>query len=924
MVGLSGLLAIRLVAQDAVHRAAPAGDDGPRITVRLAPADALAERADARESVTPVFAAAAAPPPDPGEVVETVAPIGERVTLWVRNAGVVGANGTNSFERYYKGKYINRSSELSVPLAALGAGEHVINPGGHRFTVAEDGRVRSDDPEITIDGQVVTLKVYGIDVLAARANEPGPVEGRIEPEAFGLYVAPRDSEETPDPAKTLLSRSGRFCPLRVYLPANTEGAGYILYPYAQTFHVNAGGRIELSGDRLAGITADGSRIVAEHAVFQGRVATRTRLGAGLGSAAVSGNRFVVRPSRTPLRFTAGFGLPSPTFGLPVDPDITRRPQKYFVADNTGANPADVRLLAIELDSYVLTAGETATVSLRYKENTDELRGADVFEPASAAGEDAPSAPTGWELILTRLKAHNPAVAPKQHPFSKLRRCLETADAGDSAWTAMTPPTEKNRRQVMRAREQVMIALNLALHDPDFYDPDGFAGIELSAASREAVARGIATMPPAERVRANRGLLADLFPGAFRAFDRPPSIKKPAVRAAWSAYYPNLPIRRIWTPFDVLEWRQSDGALSFAMPDLPNGFYHVRFMVVDGADAAAEPTELYGEFPMAVVRPRQTGSASFVSPKGRDVFVAGETVRLEAVIRSADAGRRAGRPAIVLRHPDGRTERIPFADRGGAWSAQPLELAGETTRHLPPGRYELSFADLPAGVGGWPMAFDLVGRDPRTMYTIVKAHKYTGTLDGLLGSWFSARSDGPIDLDRAVRSLAEMGYNRIELTGRGDRRAYTERERIAARDARLPPPQSVYQPSPRSRLLNACVRHGMQFADEMLYYNDFHIPRYIDPYIRAAGRWISRETAAMRHSPAFDGIYIYQEMYEWGKMGVVDAHTELLGRGVVASLQVLEIADHLEREFGTPLNPLDISPEQFRTVGTIAALVRAKM
>lgn len=59
-------------------------------------------------------------------------------------------------------------------------------------------------------------------------------------------------------------------------------------------------------------------------------------------------------------------------------------------------------------------------------------------------------------------------------------------------------------------------------------------------------------------------------------------------------------------------------------------------------------------------------------------------------------------------------------------------------------------------------------------------------------------------------------------------------------------------------------------------------------------------------------------------GAVDAHTELLGRGVVASLQVLEIADHLEREFGTPLNPLDISPEQFRTVGTIAALVRAKM
>ena len=58
-------------------------------------------------------------------------------------------------------------------------------------------------------------------------------------------------------------------------------------------------------------------------------------------------------------------------------------------------------------------------------------------------------------------------------------------------------------------------------------------------------------------------------------------------------------------------------------------------------------------------------------------------------------------------------------------------------------------------------------------------------------------------------------------------------------------------------------------------------------------------------------------------GAIASDTELLNRGVVASLQVLEIADFLEREFGTALSPLDVSPDQFRTVATIAELVRAK-
>ena len=688
----------------------PADDGGPRLIVRLVPADAPGERADARERITPFFADGA------------IAPSGERATLWVRNASVTGASVTNRFERYYQGKYINRSSELSIPLASLGVGEQVINPGGHRFTIGGDGRVASGDPDVTVDGRVVTLKIYGIDLFAASADAPGPLEGRMQPEAFDLSVADADSSIKRAPGNVpLLSRGGPFCPLRIYLPANTEGAGYLLGPYGQTFHVLPGGRVELTGDRLAGISVEGSRIAAEYAVFKGRISTKTQLGAGIGAGTVRGDAFVVRPSRAALRFTAGFGAQSLSFGLPID--AARLPVKYFVADNTGASPSDVRLMAIEMERNVVTVREPTSIALRYAES--------------------------------------------------------------------------------------------AL-----------------------------------------------------------SIREPAVRAAWSAYYPDPPSKRVWTSFDGVAWRRDTGALSIRMPDLSPGFYYVRLMIVDGAEPEPLPTGVCGEILVAAIRPGQTGTAAFVSPRGRDAFVAGETVRLEAVIRSADAARPSGRPSVVLTHPGGRTERMPFADRGGVWSTQPLGLAGETTRHLPPGRYALSFADLPAGIEPWPMAFDLVGSDPRTAYTIVKNDKYAGSIPL---NWSGSEA---VDLDRAARSIAGMGYTRIEFAhdfDAGAERTHVERERIAERDPRLPPPQAVYQPSPRDCLLNACVRHGLQLSNTLLGYNDFHIPRHIEPYVQASERWIARKTSSMRHSPAFDGMFIYQEMYAWGKMGVEASHTELWPR-----------------------------------------------
>ncbi|MFM9195566.1 MAG: hypothetical protein ACKOWG_07480, partial [Planctomycetia bacterium] len=274
---------------------------------------------------------------------------------------------------------------------------------------------------------------------------------------------------------------------------------------------------------------------------------------------------------------------------------------------------------------------------------------------------------------------------------------------------------------------------------------------------------------------------------------------------------------------------------------------------------------------------QRGSASVVTNRGRNAFVAGEPVELEVVLRSAEP-RPAGRRTIVLTHPDGREDRFPCDDPGTAWWSQPCELPAARTARLDSGSYTISVADLPPGIVAVPWRFDLAAADRPSLFHVVKPAKYTKPMNGLEPSHLQ-EGETPIDLDRAVDTLSRLGYTRVDLMTYSQNhhlRGHAWRERLAEADPRLPPPDAVYTPTPREQILNACVRHGMQYGDVWLSYGDFHLPRRIEPYIRASERWIARETQAMRHSPAFDGIMLYDAMYESAVSGLVPHHQKYFG------------------------------------------------
>ncbi len=762
LAALSGGILKLLAAETAVPAAAPAAADSakpadsaePRITVKLVTDFDSGKLASDVEEFRPVTETTF------GKEGSFTVKLGEEVVLWVRNAHI---DGKFFFERYYQGKYIGRQSQLDVPLKDLGPGEHLLQPGGHKFSVDEAGKITSSDPDIRVADNTLMLKLHRITVYTVDGARSGPPDFRKLAADIGLFaLAPEvqlDPAKLPDPRQSfdplthsrllkdappapplssVLSDQKKFFPLHVWLPANQAGNGYVLYPSWQAFHLTPDGKIDMKGSgapAVAGVTAEADTIVLPYRQFTGIITEGSRLTAGVAGEEIKRplprqipKQLQIGATLEPLKFRAGVGKPPDDFFLLVDNDFSRRPFKAFVADNSTADPAAVRLMAVEWDAPVFTRGAESAIAMRI---------------------------------------------------------LETA--------------------------------------------------------------GKETM------------------------------KNPEARIDVSVYEPSLPTYRLWKPVEVLGWQngREDGTIRFKTPDLPPGFCVFRVQVFEKGDARSA-SALAAEIQAYIAAPGQQGTASVVSPKARTAFVAGEDIALQIIFRSAKP-RPAGARTVVLRSPDGHEETLSVQDAGGEWSSCPIVLKGEQTRQMQPGRYSIDMRDLPPGIVAAPFSFDLAGRDKASLFTIVKPSKYTRQMNGLETSHLQGE---PVDLDRAIRTLAEMGYNRMDLmtyVTNHHLRAYTWREELASGDPRLPAPDSVYTPTPRDQMLNACVREQLQYSDVWLTYNDFYLPRYIDPYISACERWLAREVQAMRHSPAWDGIMLYDEMYHQPAVAIVPSHPVLFGR-----------------------------------------------
>ncbi|MFM9197651.1 MAG: hypothetical protein ACKOWG_18320, partial [Planctomycetia bacterium] len=170
------------------------------------------------------------------------------------------------------------------------------------------------------------------------------------------------------PVADMLSRSGRFQSLAVWLPANTQGAGYVLVPSWQAFHLEPNGQVRVADQpRVPGIELAGSSIVVPYRQAAGRIGSRSRLNAGVGAERL-GPAMKLGPTLRPLEFVAGHEKPDPNLAIAIDADAGRLPHKFFVADNTTGDNDAIRLVAFEWNAPVFERGGEGIVSVRLRQS----------------------------------------------------------------------------------------------------------------------------------------------------------------------------------------------------------------------------------------------------------------------------------------------------------------------------------------------------------------------------------------------------------------------------------------------------------------------------------------------------------------------------------------------------------------------------
>lgn len=305
----------------------------------------------------------------------------------------------------------------------------------------------------------------------------------------------------------------------------------------------------------------------------------------------------------------------------------------------------------------------------------------------------------------------------------------------------------------------------------------------------------------------------------------------------------------------------EGHVKVDIGEMPDGVYRLRLGV---RPEGAPP--LFTEQWVSVARRRPVGVGLFTQ-RGRDAFFCGEAfwIGLGVIAIGGTGVLPVGSP-VEADLVDTAGTRLPFLREKatkaiGKRETFILRVDAAASRALAPGRYRIE-----ARVGGHaarPLALELVDPTPRTHFANVLYGKYN-----VMGEQYQRVLRTGEGAEQLAREIAAMGYNTfVGMTYDISRvfRRDADLEQLVRERPELGPAESYYQPSGRDRFLNACVRHNLAFYENVFTYNDTMLPR--EPKtLDACERYISLETAAVRHSPALKGMCLYDEFYDTADTG----------------------------------------------------------
>lgn len=739
--------------------------------------------------------------------------IGVDYTGWARN---VLLDGKPIFERYFEGKYIDR---LPVAKADLTPGDHTIWPGNHVFTVGKDGALSSNSHELLIENGVVKIKCYPVTLSAYLANPDEadlPMSMRVTPlPNLTLRVA---SEGDQDNARELLPVFEKFAPLTLWLPANADGAGYLVHPVGLTFQLGGDGIKPGAGNgqSIEGLQVKADRIEIPVNTYPilGDLGTKVVI-SGVEQLTWQGREggeikpMTLYPRRDPFEFLITKPGPAITLSTEAYPFKSLR-----VAISNPATGAQQAVVA-ELSERHFAPGGTFTARIR----------AIDAAPANAANREMQNAKT--------------AVAIAERDFSGAKAAL--AEADKSAKTAQTRETETTAALAGLSGPE--------LEEAQRVEAEAKKATEAATAAQQG-AQATLTSIEAKRQAARTALDAATKQAETVSTDNP---LQNAARFAQLQRYGS-------EDWQDLKTTAAEGELvTVQLPDTATGVYKLRLGV---RGESGQP--LFADQWISLTRSEPLGVGIFTQ-RGRTAFFrgesfwfgvgalaqkplpAGETLELDWV---DDQGKRLP----LLR------EKIPAIEKQQTFM---VRLDGVQTLSLAAGKYHVE-----ARIGekaAEPFALQIVEPEPGTHFTNLLNGKYNILGSGSIDLSYSSVVKTGRHAEELAAEITGAGYNSFMGMNYDMSRIHRRGlalEQLVRERPELGPWQSYYQPSGRDRFLNAAVGQNLRFYENLFSQHDAMLPR--DPQILdACERYVSLETASMRFSPAFKGVCLYDELYDSG-------------------------------------------------------------
>ncbi|HYG74994.1 MAG TPA: PQQ-binding-like beta-propeller repeat protein [Planctomycetota bacterium] len=313
-------------------------------------------------------------------------------------------------------------------------------------------------------------------------------------------------------------------------------------------------------------------------------------------------------------------------------------------------------------------------------------------------------------------------------------------------------------------------------------------------------------------------------------------------------------------FTDLPARSTNGFVEATLPALPDGIYKLQI----GIKPTGNDTPLTVDRWISIAKPGPAGIGIFTQ-RGRTAFVRGEDFWLGLGITGSSDSIAAGSP-LEVNFVDARQQRIPILRQKLSSPLQDrdtliVRLESEQSHGFAPGTYliEARIGTMSAR----PLSITIVEDEPITHFTNLLTGKYNP--QGEAYAEILRTSEGA---DGLARSLVEMGHNSFKGMAYDLNRVVRKSldiEQVARERRELGPWESYYQPSGRDRFLDAAVRHRLRFYENLMTYNDTMLPRELK-ILEAISRYTSLEVASLRHSPAFKGVCLYDEIYSVADTG----------------------------------------------------------